>query len=181
MLPKIMRTFLACAIKSISPSCFAITSQLCRLGSLSSKHVVRFYRACYRTSLCVHMLLKKAQSIYQCAHCLLFHSLRRNIRLRAYTNTRRAGHTRKISIPDCVDFEMTTNACRGFCVSYAVPSSEETINMNRNQVVTAVGQCCNIMETEDVRTLTALACVHSLSCYSVEPLRLRLQPANCSS
>jgi len=60
------------------------------------------------------------------------------------------GHTRKISIPNCVEFEMTTNACRGFCVSYAVPSSDDTMSVNPKQAITAVGQCCNIMETEDV-------------------------------
>lgn len=34
----------------------------------------------------------------------------------------KVGHTRKISIPDCIEFHITTNACRGFCPSYAVPS-----------------------------------------------------------
>ncbi|XP_044733188.1 thyrostimulin alpha-2 subunit [Chrysoperla carnea] len=59
----------------------------------------------------------------------------------------KVGHTRKISIPDCVEFQMTTNACRGFCESWAIPSSP---NANPGQPVTSVGQCCNIMETEDV-------------------------------
>ncbi len=62
-----------------------------------------------------------------------------------------SGHTQRISIPDCVEFDITTNACRGYCVSYSIPSNEETLRVNRNQLLTSVGQCCNIMETEDVR------------------------------
>ena len=62
------------------------------------------------------------------------------------------GHTRKISIPDCVEFVMTTNACRGFCESYAVPSIPWTaVSQKPSKPVTSVGQCCNIMDTEDVR------------------------------
>lgn len=61
-----------------------------------------------------------------------------------------AGHTQRISIPDCVEFDITTNACRGYCVSYSIPSNEETLRVNPNQLLTSVGQCCNIMETEDV-------------------------------
>lgn len=62
----------------------------------------------------------------------------------------KVGHTRKISIPDCVEFQMTTNACRGFCESFAVPSTF-AIGIHRpEQPVTSVGQCCNIMDTEDV-------------------------------
>ena len=55
-----------------------------------------------------------------------------------------------ISIPGCVEFPLRLNACRGFCVSYSVPSGEETRFFNPSQVITSVGQCCNIMETEDV-------------------------------
>jgi hypothetical protein len=62
-----------------------------------------------------------------------------------------SGHTQRISIPDCVEFDITTNACRGYCVSYSIPSNEETLRVNPNQLLTSVGQCCNIMETEDVR------------------------------
>lgn len=61
------------------------------------------------------------------------------------------GHTRKIEIPDCVQFTITTNACRGFCESYAVPSAPATAGISRPpKPVTSVGQCCNIMESEDV-------------------------------
>ncbi|XP_029847619.2 thyrostimulin alpha-2 subunit [Ixodes scapularis] len=63
----------------------------------------------------------------------------------------KVGHTRRVSIPDCVEFDMTTNACRGFCTSYSIPSPEYTLRMNPNQGVTSFGQCCNIMDTEDVK------------------------------
>uniref|UniRef100_A0A4Q8K0S6 U11-Sparatoxin-Hju1a_1 n=1 Tax=Heteropoda jugulans TaxID=1358901 RepID=A0A4Q8K0S6_9ARAC len=63
----------------------------------------------------------------------------------------KVGHTRTISIPGCVEFDITTNACRGFCVSYSVPSSEDSLRINPKQSVTSFGQCCNIMETEDVK------------------------------
>lgn len=55
------------------------------------------------------------------------------------------GHTRKISIPDCVEFHMTTNACRGYCDSWAVPSGPKA---NPFQPITSVGQCCNIVDSE---------------------------------
>ncbi|RZC35091.1 glycoprotein hormone alpha 2, partial [Asbolus verrucosus] len=83
----------------------------------------------------------------------------------------KVGHTRKISIPECVEFHMTTNACRGFCESWAVPSGPKA---TPTQPVTSVGQCCNIMDTEPVearvlcvdgvRTLTFKSAV-SCSCY----------------
>ncbi|VEN43723.1 unnamed protein product [Callosobruchus maculatus] len=59
----------------------------------------------------------------------------------------KVGHTRKISIPNCVEFHMTTNACRGYCESWAVPSSPL---ITPSQPVTSVGECCNIMEAEPV-------------------------------
>lgn len=60
------------------------------------------------------------------------------------------GNTRNIEIPDCVEFSITTNACRGFCESYAVPSAPLTAGTLRPpKPVTSVGQCCNIMESED--------------------------------
>ncbi|XP_062551165.1 thyrostimulin alpha-2 subunit-like [Armigeres subalbatus] len=62
------------------------------------------------------------------------------------------GHTRKISIPDCVEFSISTNACRGFCESFAVPSDPFAVGLMKPiKPVTSVGQCCNIMETEDVK------------------------------
>ncbi|KFM69776.1 hypothetical protein X975_16090, partial [Stegodyphus mimosarum] len=63
----------------------------------------------------------------------------------------KVGHTRTIKIPGCVEFDITTNACRGFCVSYSVPSTEDSLRINPKQTITSYGQCCNIMETEDVK------------------------------
>ncbi|KAK7788755.1 hypothetical protein R5R35_014438 [Gryllus longicercus] len=60
------------------------------------------------------------------------------------------GHTRTVSIPDCVQFDVETNACRGYCESWAVPSAPNTLRVNPHQAITSVGQCCNMMETEDV-------------------------------
>jgi hypothetical protein len=31
--------------------------------------------------------------------------------------------TRQVQIPECVEFSLTTNACRGYCESYAVSSN----------------------------------------------------------
>ncbi|ODN03327.1 Glycoprotein hormone alpha-2 [Orchesella cincta] len=61
-----------------------------------------------------------------------------------------ASHTRKVQIPECVEFTITTNACRGYCESFAVPSAWYRLQNNPSQAITSVGQCCNIMETEDV-------------------------------
>ena len=60
------------------------------------------------------------------------------------------GLTRTIRIPDCVEFQITTNACRGFCVSYSIPSDGAALTVNSNQLITSVGQCCNILESENV-------------------------------
>ncbi|XP_065211772.1 thyrostimulin alpha-2 subunit [Planococcus citri] len=60
------------------------------------------------------------------------------------------GHTRKISIPDCVEFRITTNACRGYCESWAITSTDESLPFNRGQSITSIGQCCNIIDTEDI-------------------------------
>lgn len=57
------------------------------------------------------------------------------------------GHTRTISIPDCLEFKITTNACRGFCESWSLPSI--MLGFKRHPV-TSLGQCCNIMDAEDV-------------------------------
>lgn len=58
------------------------------------------------------------------------------------------GHTRRVSIRDCVSFEIVTNACRGFCESWAIPSDPS--NSEITQPVTSIGTCCNIMETEPI-------------------------------
>ncbi|GIX89149.1 u16-Sparatoxin-Hju1a_1 [Caerostris darwini] len=59
------------------------------------------------------------------------------------------GHTRTVKINGCVQFTLTTNACRGFCPSYSTPSPEWIKQSNPKQVIWSVAQCCNIMETED--------------------------------
>lgn len=76
-----------------------------------------------------------------------------NVRLKQISSFR-LGHSRRIEIPDCVQFSINTNACRGYCESYAVPSAPNTDNYFRAmKPVTSVGQCCNIMETEDVNVM----------------------------
>lgn len=62
-----------------------------------------------------------------------------------------AGHTRVVRIPDCVPFRVTTNACRGFCLSYAIPSPMETTSYNPDYVITSRAECCSIFDTLDVR------------------------------
>ncbi|XP_072388860.1 thyrostimulin alpha-2 subunit [Diabrotica undecimpunctata] len=83
----------------------------------------------------------------------------------------KVGHTRRVNIPNCVEFLMTTNACRGFCESWAIPSLSK---VSSSQPITSVGECCNIMETENVsakvlcvdgvRTFTFKSAV-TCSCY----------------
>lgn len=69
-----------------------------------------------------------------------------------------SGHTQKISIPGCVEFEITTNACRGYCVSYSIPSSEDTLRVNKKQLITSIGQCCSMIESEEVwRSVSSIA------------------------
>ncbi|EDW63429.2 uncharacterized protein Dvir_GJ13167 [Drosophila virilis] len=67
----------------------------------------------------------------------------------------KVGNTRKISIPDCVEFTITTNACRGFCESYAVPSVPTALTglFRPPKPVVSVGQCCNMMKSEEVSEL----------------------------
>ncbi|XP_017081996.1 thyrostimulin alpha-2 subunit [Drosophila eugracilis] len=68
----------------------------------------------------------------------------------------KVGNTRKISIPDCVEFTITTNACRGFCESYSVPSvswagASLAVLSKPPKPVVSVGQCCNIMKSEEIQ------------------------------
>nr|XP_027199808.1 thyrostimulin alpha-2 subunit-like isoform X2 [Dermatophagoides pteronyssinus] len=58
------------------------------------------------------------------------------------------GHTQRIDIPGCINFELTSNACRGYCLSYAIPSNQETLLVNDQQMITSVGNCCAMTETE---------------------------------
>nr|A0A0F7Z3J2.1 RecName: Full=Thyrostimulin alpha-2 subunit; Flags: Precursor [Conus victoriae] len=60
------------------------------------------------------------------------------------------GHTRVVRIPDCVPFQITTNACRGFCVSYAIPSPYQTLVYNPNHIITSRAACCDIIDTLDI-------------------------------
>lgn len=53
-------------------------------------------------------------------------------------------------IPDCVVFNVTLNACRGFCESYAIPSPSRTLRVNDKHVITSRAECCSIRETHDV-------------------------------
>ncbi|VVC89906.1 unnamed protein product [Leptidea sinapis] len=77
--------------------------------------------------------------LYVAAGTKLLSSLDRNLN--------ETGHTRTINIPDCLEFKITTNACRGFCESWSLPSI--MLGFKRHPV-TSLGQCCNIMEAEDV-------------------------------
>lgn len=58
------------------------------------------------------------------------------------------GHTRNISIPNCVQFSISTNACRGYCLSFAVPSSLKGFV----QPITSMAECCNMMDSDLVET-----------------------------
>ncbi|XP_070180127.1 thyrostimulin alpha-2 subunit-like [Littorina saxatilis] len=60
------------------------------------------------------------------------------------------GHTRVVKIPGCVPFQVTTNACRGFCLSYAIPSPTHTLAYNPDYVITSRAECCGITDTHDV-------------------------------
>lgn len=64
----------------------------------------------------------------------------------------KVGNTRKIKIPECVEFTITTNACRGFCESYAMPAIPHVTSnsVKPTKPVLSIGQCCNMMESEEV-------------------------------
>lgn len=73
----------------------------------------------------------------------------------------KVGNTRKISIPDCVEFLITTNACRGFCESYSVPSmpwGNAGGSFRPPKPVVSVGQCCNMMESREVGVQCSARC-----------------------
>ncbi|XP_030377430.1 thyrostimulin alpha-2 subunit [Scaptodrosophila lebanonensis] len=90
-----------------------------------------------------------------CFCCMVVEcSLSRDVWLRP--GCHKVGNTRKISIPDCVEFTITTNACRGFCESYAVPSvpwasGSLTGLLKPQKPVVSVGQCCNMMKSEEIQ------------------------------
>lgn len=98
----------------------------------------------------------KFSTIFQCNFFVCLFVLNVNIHTFFQINVF-TGHSRTIEIPDCVQFSINTNACRGYCESYAVPSAPSVNGFKYPKPVTSVGQCCNIMETEDVNVL--LSCV----------------------
>ena len=68
-----------------------------------------------------------------------------------------SGHTRPVHIPDCVVFNVTLNACRGFCESYAIPSPSRTLKVNDNHIITSRAECCSIRETHDVSRIVDIS------------------------
>ncbi|XP_033733956.1 thyrostimulin alpha-2 subunit-like [Pecten maximus] len=62
----------------------------------------------------------------------------------------KVANERTVQIPDCLQFNVTTNACRGFCVSYAIPSSPRTRLINPSHIITSRSECCSIEETYDI-------------------------------
>lgn len=61
------------------------------------------------------------------------------------------GNNRLVRIPGCVAFEMATNACRGYCVSYAIPSPAQTTEFNTNFIITSRAACCGIVDAFDTK------------------------------
>ena len=80
-----------------------------------------------------------------CMHCCM------------HCAVRFAGHTRGVKIPGCVPFQVTTNACRGFCLSYAIPSPTHTVAYNPNYIITSRAECCGIIDTHDVSIALAFS------------------------
>ena len=62
------------------------------------------------------------------------------------------GNTRPVHIPGCVVFNVTLNACRGFCESFAIPSPSLTLRVNPKHEITSRAECCSMKETHDVST-----------------------------
>uniref|UniRef100_A0A336MA94 CSON012144 protein n=1 Tax=Culicoides sonorensis TaxID=179676 RepID=A0A336MA94_CULSO len=68
----------------------------------------------------------------------------------------KVGHRRDIQIVGCTAFTLNSNACRGFCESYAVPAPPLLSMPNKvMQNITSIGQCCNMMEEEDITVLVS--------------------------
>lgn len=68
----------------------------------------------------------------------------------------KVGHRREIKIQGCTQFTLNSNACRGFCESYAVPAPPLLSMPNKvMQNITSIGQCCNMMEEEDITVLVS--------------------------
>lgn len=52
----------------------------------------------------------------------------------------KVGHKRDIKIEGCSQFTLYSNACRGFCESYAVPAPPELMGLMKINI-TSIGQC----------------------------------------
>lgn len=52
----------------------------------------------------------------------------------------KVGHKRDIKIEGCSQFTLFSNACRGFCESYAVPAPPELFYALKINI-TSIGQC----------------------------------------
>ena len=63
------------------------------------------------------------------------------------------GHSRSVKIEGCVEFNVTTTACRGYCLSYAIPSSSRTLRTNPQHKITSRAECCSIEQTHDVSSI----------------------------
>ncbi|RWS28004.1 hypothetical protein B4U80_02213 [Leptotrombidium deliense] len=96
------------------------------------------------------MLKKSTQLIFLGAQVL------KNKSLKSYEKLYLASHTQLIEIAGCPKFKLTTNACRGYCLSYTVPSNQDIISLNPLQRLTSVGSCCTMGETEDVAIIAIL-------------------------
>ncbi|KAL8576203.1 hypothetical protein ACOMHN_027858 [Nucella lapillus] len=60
------------------------------------------------------------------------------------------GHTRIVKIPGCLTFQVTTNACRGFCLSFAYPTPDYMLVYHPEYMFTSRASCCNIIDTVDI-------------------------------
>ncbi|XP_069119094.1 thyrostimulin alpha-2 subunit-like [Argopecten irradians] len=72
----------------------------------------------------------------------------------------KVANQRTVQIPDCLQFNVTTNACRGFCLSYTIPSSQRTRLINPSHVITSRSECCSIEETYDI--IARVRCIEGI-------------------
>lgn len=61
-----------------------------------------------------------------------------------------SAHKREVKIPGCVNFWVETNACIGYCKSFAFPSPKNTLTANPDHLITSMSSCCTMVETHDV-------------------------------
>ena len=74
------------------------------------------------------------------------------------------GYQRNVSIRGCIKFQVTTNACRGYCTSYAFPSPSYVLQANPNHMITSRAECCSIEKTHDVSGPNTAKYKHKYSC-----------------